>query len=203
MHKMDIEKIKEYVITSYSFNELSRKYFNFTNSKKIKQLKNYIQVNNINIIHFDNRKYQRKYKIEEKECPVCLKKFTVRWGAPREKKTCSHKCANTYFRSGEDNGQYKNGETIYRKICFKFHEHKCLICDEKNVLDVHHVDKNTENNSKENLIPLCPTHHRYLHSKYANMVSGKIKLALINLVALNDCCIDHENSNGGMLHVDA
>jgi len=39
---------------------------------------------------------------------------------------------------------------------------------------VHHYDENHNNNNPENLVPLCPTHHQYVHSKYKNEVIDKI-----------------------------
>lgn len=41
-------------------------------------------------------------------------------------------------------------------------------------MTVHHFDENKKNNTKENLIPLCPTHHQYWHSRYRFLVEGKI-----------------------------
>lgn len=40
---------------------------------------------------------------------------------------------------------------------------KCAICDFDKVVDLHHLDENRKNNSKENLIGLCPNHHKMLH----------------------------------------
>ena len=34
--------------------------------------------------------------------------------------------------------------------------------------------ENENNNDPENLIPLCPTHHQYLHSRYRNLIIDKI-----------------------------
>ncbi len=81
--------------------------------------------------------------------------------------TCSTNCSNKIFKHcGEDHWNYKNiEESHYRNICFKYHEHKCVICGEYIMLDVHHYDENPENSNKENLVPICATHHRYLHSK--------------------------------------
>ena len=58
----------------------------------------------------------------------------------------------------------KHDET-YREICFKSKKYECVVCGEKEVIDVHHFDENKTNNSVDNLIPLCPTHHRYIHTK--------------------------------------
>lgn len=51
------------------------------------------------------------------------------------------------------------------EICFKKYPHKCCICGEENVVAVHHYDGNHFNNEISNLIPLCPTHHTYMHTK--------------------------------------
>ena len=51
----------------------------------------------------------RKYELIEKECPVCDKKFKTSKGIKGEKTVCSHSCSNTFFRSGENNPNYKDG----------------------------------------------------------------------------------------------
>lgn len=82
-------------------------------------------------------------------------------------KTCSHICANKTFKQcGKDHWNYSGvTENHYRTICFKNHKHKCIICGENLMLDVHHYDEDHENNDPKNLVPLCPTHHRYMHTK--------------------------------------
>ena len=47
-------------------------------------------------------------------------------------------------------------------------------CKEKNIVEVHHYDENKKNNSPSNLIPLCPTHHQYYHSRFKHLVQDKI-----------------------------
>ena len=64
--------------------------------------------------------------------------------------------------------------TSYVEYCFKFHRRKCVVCSERRCIEVHHFDRNRTNNSPGNLIPLCPTHHRYLHSKYAYLIEQKV-----------------------------
>lgn len=95
------------------------------------------------------------------DCPVCGKEFKK---ARKEQTTCSKSCSNTYFRSGENHPSFKTGEASYRIKSIKHYGHKCLVCDEENVIEVHHIDENRHNNSIDNIIPLCPTHHRYMHS---------------------------------------
>lgn len=81
----------------------------------------------------------------------------------KSKGTCSHSCANKHFRTGEDNGNYKASVRNYAVLCYRYHEKKCVVCGETDAVDVHHIDSNRENNSVDNLIPLCPTHHAYCH----------------------------------------
>ena len=104
------------------------------------------------------------YEPVEKDCPICGTKFTTGKDSPREKITCSHSCANSYFRSGVNNPNWK--ENSYRSTCFHFHKKECIVCGESKIVEVHHLDENNKNNSPNNLIPLCPTHHQYWHSRY-------------------------------------
>jgi hypothetical protein len=44
----------------------------------------------------------------------------------------------------------------------------CEVCGFDKVVDLHHLDRNKENNQKDNLVGLCPNHHRMIKSlKYA------------------------------------
>jgi hypothetical protein len=75
-----------------------------------------------------------------------------------------------YAEFGKNNGGKRN----YRSICFENHDKKCIICGEDKIVAVHHFDENN-NNDPKNLIPLCPTHHFYFHSKYRYLIIDKIK----------------------------
>ena len=103
------------------------------------------------------------------ECVVCSKPIK---NYKESKGTCSRSCANKHFRSGEDNGNWK-GEN-YQSICFLHHEKKCVVCGEDKIVAVHHYDHNHENNDPNNLVPLCPTHHSYVHSRYVVEVQPAI-----------------------------
>lgn len=97
-----------------------------------------------------------------KECPNCKKMHS------KEGITCSYACSNSHFRSGENNPNWKN--TSYRSTCFLHHEKKCIVCGEEKIVAVHHMDENRKNNNPSNLVPLCPTHHQYIHSRYRDEV---------------------------------
>lgn len=91
--------------------------------------------------------------------------------------TCSYSCSNTKFRSGPDHPNWKEqtGEsTSIRSTCFYYHKKQCVICEENKIVEVHHLDGNHQNNKPENLIPLCPTHHQYWHSRYKCLVEQQV-----------------------------
>lgn len=110
-----------------------------------------------------------------KLCPVCNKPIK-NW---RKSKRCSSKCANS-----KGNNKYTIEEAcnkgvaddVYRRICFEHHEKKCVCCNERNVVAVHHYDGNRLNNDPINLIPLCPTHHCYWHGKYKNLIEKRVEM---------------------------
>lgn len=108
--------------------------------------------------------------INKKLCPVCknpIKDYN-------NTTTCSPKCARQYFSE-----QYKyygrKGKILsYRTICFDNHDKKCIICGEENIVEVHHYDNDHNNDDPSNLIPLCPTHHRYIRSKFEYLILRQI-----------------------------
>ncbi len=42
---------------------------------------------------------------------------------------------------------------------------KCLICDFDKIVELHHLDFNHSNNSENNLLGLCPNHHKMIHDR--------------------------------------
>ena len=103
-------------------------------------------------------------------CPVCdgpIKNYKTSKG------TCSKACANTHFKSGENNGNWKG--TQYQTLCFTKHKKECIICGEDKIVAVHHMNEDHNDNRIENLIPLCPTHHQYMHSRYKKEILPKVK----------------------------
>lgn len=96
----------------------------------------------------------------------------VRKGFSTKSVTCSHACANTYFRTGESHPNWK--QSSYRTTCFLNHEKRCVVCGEDKIVEVHHLDEDKLNNLPENLIPLCPTHHQYWHSRFRYLIEDKV-----------------------------
>ena len=66
----------------------------------------------------------------------------------------------------------------YRELAFRNYSHKCAVCgydEDEDLLDVHHINENRNDNDLCNLIILCPLCHRKLTShKYALTVDHTI-----------------------------
>lgn len=145
------------------------------NGTSYRKIKSFIEEHSIDISHFDryhSNRSRRKYELVEKACPVCGRLFKTKASSPREKITCSYACANTHF-----NGIARNvneDKLTYRTICFRHHGKKCIVCSEDKIVAVHHMDGNHDNKSPENLIPLCPTHHGYWHSRYRSEIEETV-----------------------------
>lgn len=137
------------------------------NGRSNKIAKEYLAHHNIDASSLDfNKNRYRKYKVISKDCPVCKKIFETKLNSPEEKTTCSTSCANTFYRSGVNHPNYKNGEAQYRKIVDIKECNRCGYNTEPNILHVHHRDRNRSNNTTENLEVLCPNCHtlkHYLH----------------------------------------
>lgn len=161
----------EIIKLSKTKSEAIKKLYGYYNGSTQKKFNKFVIENNININHL--RSKPLKYELIKKICPVCEREFETKLGHRNEKITCSYSCSNTYFRSGEKNPNWK--QERYRTTCFEYHKKECIICGENKIVEVHHYDENKKNNSPNNLIPLCPTHHQYVHSQYKNEVLHKIK----------------------------
>lgn len=186
--KIENEKFIEIFNTSESKGEICRKLNMHNNGKSMKYINAMIKELGLNINIFKENHFN-KYHIK-KICPVCGKEFiTTTTEKGKNKVCCSYSCANTYFRSGENNGMYKNsnllGRNSYSTICFRHHPHKCCICGEENIVAVHHYDGNHNNNDISNLIPLCPTHHCYIHSRFKNKIQDKVDEYRNNFIKSN------------------
>lgn len=93
------------------------------------------------------------------------------------KGTCSHSCSNSYFREIRNKPEkYTN----YTTICWHFHKKQCIICSEYKIVAVHHYNEDHNDNRPENLVPLCPTHHQYIHSQYKDEIIDTVDKYVID-----------------------
>jgi len=77
-------------------------------------------------------------------------------------------CSNCYLKTFKYDQVKRYSIRKYHNIPLELWKEitkKCLICDFDKIVDLHHLDKNHENTAKENLIGLCPNHHKMLHDE--------------------------------------
>jgi hypothetical protein len=121
-------------------------------------------------------------------CAFCDKQFEKTPSSLKNSRSnlyfCSRICKDTAQRV--ENGfteihpsHYNNGRYNYRQTAFRNYPQECSNCRFNSVLevlDVHHIDEDRENNFLENLIILCPTCHTLLTRKHGYLNQGKVYL---------------------------
>ena len=168
-----MEITQELVLQCHSFAELTRKLGRNPHNRITHQLRDQLTCGGISFAHF-SLNGSVKHVFSERVCPICQISFIPKYDD--EQITCSYSCSNTYFaRKRNYPSRYKN----YRTICWHHHDKKCAVCGEDKIVAVHHMDDDHTNNDPKNLVPLCPTHHVYWHSKYRSLIRDKVE-AFIN-----------------------
>lgn len=121
------------------------------------------------------RDFQAKDCSVELNCNFCNKLFQKRKSHLQNSKSglyfCSKSCKDKAQRLDSGFPQihpahYGNGIDSYREIAFRIYDKICSSCGynkHPEVLEVHHKDRNRENNNSSNLEVLCPTCHREEH----------------------------------------
>lgn len=60
---------------------------------------------------------------------------------------------------------YGSKEEKYRSKALSAHPHKCIDCSYSivSILEIHHLDRDRKNSDIDNLVIICPTHHKERH----------------------------------------
>lgn len=186
MKQIDINDFKEHVKQSQTLNELRKR-----TGLSLQRIKRMCEKESISVEHFTpgvGKSTRSKAFSATKICVQCKSEFiTTTRKQFKIQQTCSCSCSNKFFRTGSKHGNWKPYEDksrkadFYRRICFERHGKKCIVCEEKLAIDVHHLDGNHKNNHVDNLIPLCANHHRYMHMKEGKqLISDQIESYLKN-----------------------
>ena len=116
---------------------------------------------------------------EIKQCAYCGKEIYIKPSRIKNNKTGMYFCCQEHFiqaaKEGINSKQFKaliprpsvnsNGFASYRKQALRHYPNECAVCgynEEIDILEVHHIDENRQNNNLENLIILCPNCHKKL-----------------------------------------
>jgi hypothetical protein len=113
--------------------------------------------------------------INIKKCCVCDKPIK---NYKYSKGTCSHSCSNTHFKELRNKPEKY---TQYATICWHYHVKECIVCKESNIVAVHHYNENHNDNTLSNLVPLCPTHHQYMHSRFKIQIQHIVDEYVLNM----------------------
>ena len=128
----------------------------------------------------------RNAKFAEKrtlvECAYCGKEFYKPNSKLENSKSGLYFCCREHkdlaqqieFGLEEMWPEHYNQLTSYRNNAFRHYPHKCAICgwdEDKDILEVHHIDEDRSHNELENLIILCPICHRKLTSHKYKLIN--------------------------------
>ena len=96
------------------------------------------------------------------------------------KKTCNRSCANKYrvgihYKIGSPKDKVKDQRAIKLRLLAARGEH-CERCgyDKKEILNVHHRDRNNKNNEPKNLELICPNCHAEEHYLKNSWISSTL-----------------------------
>lgn len=120
--------------------------------------------------------YRRNRPVEV-VCNQCSNTFTKNESRLKRsyKHFCTNLCKKEYYEvNSHERGVYnkhngRSATSTYRKLAFASYKHECYYCKYDkfiDVLQVHHLDENRNNNSLENLRIVCPTCHSEVHKNY-------------------------------------
>jgi len=119
-------------------------------------------------------------------CSNCNCKFTVierqKLFPTKSKYFCTRKCANAVGGIAKAKKHHADDTAKYTTVAWRHHPKQCVVCEEKLVVAVHHYNEIHTDNRPENLVPMCPTHHQYMHSRYKYLILEKVEKYISNFV---------------------
>lgn len=130
---------------------------------------------------------QRSAKITLK-CDYCGQEFKRAPSKIDNSKSGLHFCCREHkdlaqrLGSGEEflkmrPDHYGTTVSDYRTLAFRTYPHKCAVCgwdEDEDVLQVHHIDSNHNNNDINNLMILCPICHSKITIKKYKLIDNKL-----------------------------
>ena len=125
------------------------------------------------------------WKPKTKECTRCKRILPI-----KAKGVCAG-CYSFVFKLDYNKEwnrrKYHNiSSELYKEIT-----KSCAVCGFDKVVDLHHLDENRKNNSRENLAGLCPNHHKMFHDfRYRKEIREELRKKGFNVP--EDIKIDFE-----------
>lgn len=104
------------------------------------------------------------------ECKRCKRAL------PMKAKGLCGGCYNTIYRLEATKARNHRKRHNISIEAYKEITKKCALCSFSKIVDLHHLDENKGNNLKENLVGLCPNHHKMFHDlRYRKEVSKQLR----------------------------
>ncbi len=129
------------------------------------------------------RKYS--WKREKKTCERCKREMPI-----HAKRLCAG-CYNFVFYLDENKAWSRKKLHNISPELYKEITKSCAVCGFDKVVDLHHLDENRKNNSRENLAGLCPNHHKMFHDfRYRKEIREELRKKGFNVP--EDIKIDFE-----------
>ncbi len=157
-----------------SLGEIATKLGYSTHGRNTANITKFLAKNNL---VFSNQS-QKTIEYEQRICVHCSNIFQVSVHNKNRQKviTCSHSCSSNYapFKIKRVEAKIGLEATSYPILAKRYGLNACCICKETEVLDIHHLDEDRNNNVISNLVPLCPTHHAYLHRGKSELIFDKL-----------------------------
>lgn len=91
-------------------------------------------------------------------CKRCKRKL------PLHAKNLCAGCYNSVFHLDKNKAYQQRKRNKVDLITYQKVTQTCVVCGFEKIVDLHHIDGNKQNNSSENLIGLCPNHHRMINN---------------------------------------
>ena len=125
-------------------------------------------------------------------CETCKQNFVVKekekLHPQKDKYFCSRSCANKCGGIAKSLKHYiQDSDAHYRTVAWRYHDKKCIVCNEDKIVTVHHINHVHNDNRPKNLVPLCPTHHQYMHSKHRSLIEDIVDKYIIIKFGDGDC----------------
>lgn len=120
-----------------------------------------------------------KIKYFPVRCHNCDKVFKVnereKQFPKKEKYFCCKGCANTQGGKAKAQKLEDSGNMNYTSIAKRNHKQECIVCGFDKIIEAHHINENHDDNRPENLVFLCPNHHKMYHSRFKDEIVAYIK----------------------------
>ncbi len=86
----------------------------------------------------------------------------------------------------QKNREYSRKYWIEKKHRMPYEDYKkltkkCVICNFSKIVELHHLNKNPKDNKRENLVGLCPNHHKLIHNEFFKKDTQKELCTKLNL----------------------